>query len=40
MDEAKKVEENFPKVMELFFTDPTEKLKTITTFKNNIVTDE
>ena len=40
MDEAKKVEENFPKVMDLFFTDPTEKLKTITTFKNNIVSEE
>merc|ERR1712055_303694 len=40
MDEAQKVEEIFPKVVDLFFNDPTEKIKTIATFKNNIVSEE
>ena len=37
MEEAQKVEEIFPKVVDLFFNDPTDKIKTIVTFKNNKV---
>ena len=40
MDEAQKVEDIFPKVVNLFFNDPTEKIKTIVTFKNNIVSED
>ena len=40
MEEAQKVEDNFPKVVNLFFTDPAEKIRTITTFKHNIVSEE
>ena len=40
MDETQRVEDNFPKVVNSFFTDPTEKIMTITTFKNNIVSEE
>ena len=40
MEEAQKVEEIFPKVVDLFFNDPTDKIKTIATFKNNIVSEE
>ena len=40
MDDAQKVEEIFPKVVSLLFNDPTDKLKTIVTFKNNVVSEE
>ena len=40
MQEAQGVEENFPAVVKLFYTDPTAKIKTIVTFKNNIVSEE
>ena len=40
MEEAQKVEEIFPKVVDLFFNDPTDKIKTIVTFKNNIVSEK
>ena len=40
MEEAQKVEEIFPKVVDLFFNDPTDKIKTIATFKNNIVSEK
>ena len=40
MEEAQKVEDNFPEVMKLLLIDPAEKIRTITTFKHNIVSEE
>merc|ERR1711888_422525 len=34
------VEENFPTVIELLFNDPTDKLRTIVTFRNGMVPEE
>ena len=40
MEDDHKVEDNFPEVVKVLFTDPVEKLTTITTFQNNIVTED
>ena len=40
MEEAQRVEDNFPEVMKLLLIDPAEKIRTITTFKHIIVSEE
>ena len=40
MEDDHNVEDNFPEVVKVLFTDPVEKLTTITTFQHNIVTEE
>ena len=40
IDDGHNVEDKFPEVCKYFFTDPVEKIMTITSFHNNIVTEE
>ena len=40
MEDDHKVEDIFPEVWKCFFTDPVQKIRTITCFKNNLVTEE
>ena len=40
MEDEHKVEDLFPEVWKCFFTDPFQKTRSITCFKNNLVTEE